>query len=313
MPKLRHTTRPVTLTALAFAASLLQIAPAEANPIATWDFDGNLHSNDNNPAYDLTLGGNATLVPSPWGMAAQFHGGTYPITDQSTFSNPSMDRLDTAGQWNNSSFNGGLTVMGWVNAASTTAGAILGHDSSSFSLNDFGFQLTFGPYIELLVRDNNDNRSLAIANSTPLSANQWYHVAATWAGGNSDNFVIYVNGQAVASSVNHIGSFAGLNGANALPLRIGADLGNSLQDAKSFNGMIDHLSLYSGAITPDQVAADYAATAIPVPVPEPATTAAMTAGGLGLIVALELARNRGRSRRQKGIEGIQSPCATTTA
>lgn len=57
-----------------------------------------------------------------------------------------------------------------------------------------------------------------------------------------------------------LGAFGGLNSTHPIPFRIGADLGNSVDLARSFDGTIDHMSYYTGTLTADEVRADYVGT-----------------------------------------------------
>jgi hypothetical protein len=261
-------------------ATIIFLAPVAvhaASQIAQWDFDGSYAASNGNFAYDLTPGGAVALVPSPWGTAAEFHGGTYPITDAATYSNVNLDRLDTTITRTSASFNGGFSIMGWVKpySISDPIGSVLALDSSSFSLNSLGFALVVDSTVELAVRDTSDHRAIATASGTPIAAGNWYHIAATWGGSTSDSFALYINGEAVATDVEDLGGFGGLNGSISLPIRVGGNLGDSLQNVASFNGAIDHLALFDGVLTPADVGAAYAGS-----VPESSTAIFGAAGVL---------------------------------
>ena len=107
------------IAALLAALTLLPATAPAATLIARWEFDGNYVTANHNTPYDLTPGGGVTLVPSPRGMAAEFHGGNYPVIPP-TFSNPALDRLDTTAMPNNASFNGGFSVMCWTRSEPTS-------------------------------------------------------------------------------------------------------------------------------------------------------------------------------------------------
>lgn len=254
-------------SATVLAALPLVVATAHAATlIALWEFDGNYLTANQNVPYNLTPGGGVSFVPSPWGMAAEFHGGTYPIPDPVNFSHPSLDRLDTTAVPNNDSFNAGFSIMAWVKVYDKGGQPILCHDSSSFSMADMGFKLAINSSIELMVRNSSGNHISAIADGSPITSGCWYHVAATWTGPITDDFApygsfaLYIDGQPVSYHIDKLGNFLRLNGSNPLPIRVGADLGGSSLEVHAINGAIDHLSFYSSILTAAEVQADYFAT-----------------------------------------------------
>jgi hypothetical protein len=260
---------------LAVMALVITTVSHAATLTALWDFNGTYATTNNNHSYDLIPGGGVTLVSSPRGQAALFHGGvTYNINDSSA-----MDRTDTLTQPTNASLNSPLSIMGWIKPGYITnsASAVFCHDSSSYSLNDFGLSFQVYDRLQLQVRDNQDGRLFGLSPAGSIQPGQWIHVAATWNGSISGGIALYINGQLSSVSIYTIGSFQGLNGTNPLPFRIGASQGNSIQKAYSFDGSIDQFSLWQGALTPTEILADFNTT-----IPEPCTLLLLGVGGLAL-------------------------------
>lgn len=244
---------------------VVHAAAGRAELIAQWDFEGDYRTSNGNAAYDLIPGGHVDIVHSVRGRVAEFHGGTFPITDQATLSHPDLDRLDTLATPDNASFNGGFSIMGWALSRTTSSpNVVLSHDSSAGpGLDRMGFALYFfddGPEVILGLRDNSDRRLWAEATSSLMWTNRWHHIAATWDGSVAGGISIYVDGIPLPPTLHFLGSFGGLTGPASLPIRLGAHLGNSIQELKAFDGFLDHFSLYHGVLTPAEVEADFLAT-----------------------------------------------------
>lgn len=271
---------------------LCALLPATANAatrLALWDFE-DTYANNGDATYNLNPGGSVPFVPSRagLGMAVEFHGGTFPITSSPPPSNPALDHLDTTAQPTNASFNAGLSIMGWVKPHTLTLpNTVLSHDSSSYDYpNALGFALDAYQTLEFDLRDAADNRFDAIADGSPLSADVWHHIAATW-DGSPTGVALYIDGQPV--SYHTLGSgFQHLNSTDPLPIRVGGHLGNADNNVAAFDGDIDHLSLYSGALTAAEVLADS--------VPEP------SCGWLIALCSLPALLRRGR--RRNGLDCI---------
>jgi hypothetical protein len=244
----------LSMAASAYADSLVSL----------WEFNGNWNSS-NDASYNLTPAANAQLVSSSRGLVAEFHGGKYQGPD-----NPNLDRADSIAQPSSASFNSGLTIMGWIDpfGVAQDPNDILSLDRSAFSLDELGFQVavTSDGSIRLQLRDTSDRRLLATSNVGTVQFGQWQHFAVTWDGDPSGGVQIYLDGVPATTAITFVGngSFAGLNGGE-LPVRVGASLGDAIQEAESFNGDIDHLSLWHGALTPEQIGADFAASSTPLP------------------------------------------------
>jgi hypothetical protein len=127
-----------------------------------------------------------------------------------------------------------------------------------------GFGVSADPVAgtQIFLRDTSDNRLYADSSSNSVQRAAWQHIAWVWNGSTSGGFQIFVNGQPIPITTSSLGTFGGLSGA-ALPVRLGAGFGNAVHNSASFDGMIDHISLWHGALSPQEVLADYQATVQP--------------------------------------------------
>ena len=124
-----------------------------------------------------------------------------------------------------------------------------------------------------------------VLNGTPLANNTLNHIAVIYDPSASYE-AIYVNGSLATSysgapaDVPALSNYAGFNGSIGLSPWISAN--GYTPDDPYLNGTIDQFSIYNGALSGSQIAADFAAG--PAPVPEPGTCA-MLAGGIGMLLA----------------------------
>ena len=116
--------------------------------------------------------------------------------------------------------------------------------AGAFGLHEFGGGL------EAHVNDN-DNVEQFAQEATPLPLHRWHHVAMV-----ADGAVLrlYRNGKEVAAT-----PYNGLNGnPNIKPLAIGSKLGDdtmqpAVRDNGFWDGCLDHLAIFNGALTPEQI------------------------------------------------------------
>lgn len=101
------------------------------------------------------------------------------------------------------------------------------------------------------------------------------HVAIVYDPANSYQ-AIYINGVLAASASR---ALLGLNSIGGSDLMLGK---SAFGGDPTLTGTIDQFSIYDGALTGSQIAADFAAGVTPVPEP---STFAMVAGGFGMLLA----------------------------
>ncbi|HNP32261.1 MAG TPA: choice-of-anchor D domain-containing protein [Flavobacterium sp.] len=137
---------------------------------------------------------------------------------------------------------GGLanaTLMAWIdlNSAWSTAGVVVGQDK-------FQIRITSNRKIEVVV-----NGTILFYNpSAMLNTSQWYHVAATYGGGNIN---LYLNGKLVATQ-----ALTGNIAADATKLTLGRNPLVSTAPASTpyyFKGKIDEVRVFNAALTAAQV------------------------------------------------------------
>jgi hypothetical protein len=235
------------LAALAFLnrSSAAGCDPAPSGLVGWWAGDGNANTlaGTNNGM----LGGGATATSTGYvGQAFSFDGtnGFVQIPDA-----PALDPAN-------------LTIEVWVlfrsldsaGSGSSPAGQqYIVFKQNTRTSNFEGYYLgktrgTGGDFFVFTV-SSSQGQSARVASTTPISTNVWYHVA----GVRGSNFTqLYVNGafvgQATASAAQDYGT---------LPLYFGTS-GETYWDHK-LNGMLDEVSLYSRALSSNEIAAIFAA------------------------------------------------------
>ena len=237
---------------------------ASAILVALWEFDGDFSSS--NPAYDGVPNGTVTFVPGQIGQAAHFDGATGPS------SSSTIDYVDSLAEPTNAEFNGGLSIMAWVKPEGAFA-PILTH-SSTLGAARRGFVFRWrhegespeNDAIRLSMIDTSFVGGLT-GTSDPgtVPADVWSHVAVSWNGDATGGAILYVNGQAVPTSIEiEPAGFMGLNSTGPLSIRIGGSHADSSNNISSFDGSIDHISLWKGALTDQEVLDDFLATGGPL-------------------------------------------------
>ncbi len=142
--------------------------------------------------------------------------------------------------------NGAMTISAWIYPVST------GENGEGRIIDRSG--TTNGPFLSLsannrvlfkidgttdLVRETNDNI---------FNLNKWNHVLITWDGNNTaSNVRIYVNGAEASYATTTNGSSLGDNVGTTLRI------GNDASGARTFEGSIDEVRLYSRELSPSEV------------------------------------------------------------
>ncbi|WP_309613877.1 choice-of-anchor D domain-containing protein [Flavobacterium sp.] len=129
---------------------------------------------------------------------------------------------------------GGLanaTLMAWIDLNSTfsTNGVVVGQDKFQLRINS-------AKKFEAIINGT------TVTFNTALTTSQWYHVAATYGGGNLN---LYLNGKLVATQ-----PISGNIAADASKLTLGR---NPLGNSNYFKGKIDEVRVFNAALTATQV------------------------------------------------------------
>ena len=153
----------------------------------------------------------------------------------------------------NLAISGTFSVEAWVKATNSSATyAIVGSNTSGFTLKLTPEDSTTGAMIH-----TNIGSGTAALNSTAdakfaWKPGVWYHIAETVIGGTAGSYQIYVDGVQVGSGV-----FSGtpVLADSTHTLTIGA---NGEGGGYKLKGTLDEVAVYSGALSPQAVAAHYA-------------------------------------------------------
>lgn len=134
---------------------------------------------------------------------------------------------------------GGLSnasLMAWIdlNSAFSGTGVVVGQDK-------FQIKVTSTKQLQAIVNGT------AVTYGTPLTTSRWYHVAATYGGG---NIKLYLNGLLVGTQ-----ALTGAISADATNLTLGKEPGYPLTSAvpNYFKGKIDEVRVFNVALTDTQV------------------------------------------------------------
>ena len=212
--------------------------PAPSGLVSWWQAEGNAHDNIGNN--NGTQIGGIAYTNGEVGQAFVFnHSSSYiPVP-----ASPSL----------NIGTNAGFTIEGWIKPDATTLGTpgapIIEWDSATQDGLDFWVYMG-----SLLGGIRNTNAATTVTLQTAsgiLSTSSFQHVAFTY-DKSSGQAVIYLNGVVVATS-----NFGSLTAQTACPLNIGRRTGQSYWGNATYGGLIDELSLYSRALSSNEVAAIY--------------------------------------------------------
>jgi subtilisin-like proprotein convertase family protein len=150
-----------------------------------------------------------------------------------------------------------FSIEGWFKPTGTGhTGAILWRGDNRGGWDPYFFQMnndsTLGFYIE-----DASNTSFGINTASPLTANQWYHVAATL-DGVTGKMSIYVNGALAAQTNTTMRPFGPLVSADDPCLGIG-NVGTAIWHDVALQGNLDEVSLYARALSTSEIKTIYGA------------------------------------------------------
>ena len=156
------------------------------------------------------------------------------------------------GEEPNPNYDERFTIAAWINAEDPN-GAILSKtdpeaDDQGDGFGGWGFYLIDGKLKLLMVQRWLDD-ALRVATAAPVTLGEWHHVAVSYDGSRFATGVqFYVDGKPVELEVELDSINQDTKGKT--PIRIGA--GGGLK--KGFSGSIDELRMYTGVVSPEQVA-----------------------------------------------------------
>jgi len=202
-------------------------APAQAGLVSWWPGEGN--ANDIIGTNNGVIVGGVTFAPGKVGQAFWLAGSGY-------ISVPASSSLNIGA-------SGGFTIEGWINPQSVGS-----QEPIAEWQNGVQFWISVGGAGTLFAQivDSSGNGHSLNSSSGVLVANQFQHVALTY-DKSSGVGKLYVNGLAVAAA--NLGTFTPQTSSN---LGLGARVGQIY-----WAGLLDEISLYNMALTPNEIAAIY--------------------------------------------------------
>jgi hypothetical protein len=227
-------------------ANGLELVAGSAGLLAHWACEeggGTVAHDQSGNGHDATVQGAATWEPSlsGLGLAIAFDG----VDDSADCGNP--DALNFgAGDW---------SVCAWIKTTQSGTG-----DENKGTIFANGGDWTGGKRYALAVNEvadglvtlttDDDATKVQATGTTPVNDNEWHHVAGIRDG---DALRLYVDGQPDGAEVLPAGyDLSGTSQHNAYIGVITDNRDGSL--AKHFNGLIDEVRIYNGALSADQIA-----------------------------------------------------------
>ena len=202
------------------------------SPVAAWHFDEGAGTT----ATDVVGGHDGTLNNAVWsvlgyrGAAMEFPAGG------SSVSIPASTDFDLTAR---------LTIALWVDPSAFPGNV---NRLLTRANGDYVFRLT-GQQPQFYVKK--DGAFTFARANVSINTNGWTHLAAVWDGLGDGVLRIYVNGEEVSSYVSQGTVFAPLDASGG-----GIGLGNL--GGERFEGLMDELAVFNGALTPEEIAAVYA-------------------------------------------------------
>ncbi|MBK8148621.1 MAG: SBBP repeat-containing protein [Acidobacteria bacterium] len=144
-----------------------------------------------------------------------------------------------------------LTLEGWVNFTSTSGTrAIFSKSVGSATLDSFAVYYSGGELFGTVGDSVLSGTNRIAAPFNPV-VGTWYHIAYTF--DDSTNIqVLYINGVAITT-----GTTPKSMGFDNKPFLIGADNDNGIEGTVPFHGLIDEASIYSRALTANEILTVY--------------------------------------------------------
>lgn len=220
--------------------------------VGWWKMDGNwkdssVVGNDGTPYNGATF--------SPDAKVGTQAGSFSPNSYVSVYNNASLKLTST------------MTLSAWINPGDTTNYRQI---VSNFAYGGYAYQMGLAPTGKLRIDVSKDGTSYEclISSTSPISANTWQHVAATF---NNGALKLYVNGVEIASNTT---TFSILNSKTSVPLTIG----RSPDNIQYFKGLIDEVLIYNRVLSPTDIQGLYRNFAVRMPTINnvPSTTASAT-------------------------------------
>lgn len=227
----------VSLFALHGLPVRAQCVPSPPGLVSLWRAEGN--ANDSYGYNNGTLYNGVTFAPGKVGQAFDFDGQSARISVE-----------DDASLKITSS----LTIETWLNVRSADdAGFILFRGDNRPGLDPYVLAIEPGSLLRFHIESLTEGVDL----DTPITLNQWHHVAAVLEDA-TNTMRIYIDGTLVAQELTSVRPFRDLDPGSVPGIGIGNHGGypDTPYDYP-YDGLIDELSLYNRALTGAEIAAIY--------------------------------------------------------
>jgi len=148
-----------------------------------------------------------------------------------------------------------ITISMWIyqKVTGSTTAVMIGFSAGSTYCTGININTSLCPYVDMYV----NGTSCGVGNTVAITNNAWHHITLT-VSNVTQLAILYINGQAVASSSVPSTAGASLTGPSVSniinTLRIG---GNPANGFNAFSALIDDFRIYNSALTPSQVAGLY--------------------------------------------------------
>lgn len=148
----------------------------------------------------------------------------------------------------------GVTLSAWIYPENTTGQKAVVGKNVHFTSNDYGLGIYIRDgYVIGQAGDFSGNSEWYNNLKAPITSNTWSHIIYTLTGiGQNQKGVLYINGIKVAEHTGNAGY------VTEYDFLIGAGSNNMNTVSNYFLGFIDDVKMYNYALSPDQIAQDYA-------------------------------------------------------
>ncbi|NIO45153.1 MAG: hypothetical protein GTN36_06420 [Candidatus Aenigmarchaeota archaeon] len=207
----------------------------EPELVGYWKFEGNM-LDSSTYGNDGSCTNCPSTTPGKLGSAYYFDGVNdyIKINDDSTLD---INDAITIGAW--------VYPTSWSSDYPRIVSKESGRSAQPYALELANSAYTIAPYSALLCLDTGSGEDCVNSGTNSISLNQWYHVVGVW---NSTHSQIYLNG-----TQKGIKTLTGAMVATANDVLIG----NNPTDERQFNGIIDEVKIWDGALNPNEIMNEY--------------------------------------------------------
>ncbi len=241
--------------ALIFTVIAVSATVRAADLISYWNFDNGgdgtyiLDDGGVNPAKFAGGGGGTFTNNTPNGSAYAWAAADDGYLNMAVVSSPADLNFERTNAF---------SVVGWVyrNDADSQDYLISKQNNTSGQFRGWAVGFDNNQRIRFFLWQDFSAKILTVnSDNNAMSVGTWIHVAVTYDGSlDASGVVLYVNGVAIKANIQKNGLNTTLTTKTTTPVNIGGRANNNGFD---FNGMLDDVAVYSGVLTPAEVADIY--------------------------------------------------------